>query len=80
LKKSTGIPSANILINCTHTLNAPSTMILHGYGLERDLHPTRQRAIIKAVQDANGKLSKDDCRFSSISAKKERGPEQPDAA
>ena len=34
VEKSTGIPAANLLINCTHTHHAPSTMIVHGYGLD----------------------------------------------
>jgi hypothetical protein len=34
IEKTTGIPAANILINCTHTHHAPSTMIVHGYGLD----------------------------------------------
>jgi hypothetical protein len=63
IEKTTGIPAANILINCTHTHHAPSTMILHGYGLEDAFTRRVQRGIVKAVQDANGNLSKDDCRF-----------------
>jgi hypothetical protein len=63
IEKSTGIPSANILINCTHTHHAPSTMILHGYGLDETFTRRVQRAIVKAVHDANSNLSKDDCRF-----------------
>src|SRR2546427_571260 len=63
IEKTTGIPAANILINCTHTHHAPSTMILHGYGLDETFTRRVQRAIVKAVQDANANLSKDDCRF-----------------
>jgi len=63
IEKTTGIPAANILINCTHTHHAPSTMIVHGYGLDDTFTRRVQRAIVKAVQDANGNLSKDDCRF-----------------
>src|SRR5882724_4725620 len=63
IEKATGIPSANILINCTHTHHAPSTMILHGYGLDDAFTRRVQRGIVKAVQDANANLSKDDCRF-----------------
>ncbi|PYJ08614.1 MAG: hypothetical protein DME25_01030, partial [Verrucomicrobia bacterium] len=32
IEKTTGIPAASVLINCTHTHHAPSTVILHGYG------------------------------------------------
>ena len=63
IEKATGIPSANILINCTHTHHAPSTTILHGYGLDETFTRRVQRAIVKAMQDANANLSKDDCRF-----------------
>jgi hypothetical protein len=63
IEKTTGIPAANILINCTHTHHAPSTMTLHGYSSDDTFTLRVQRAIVKAVQDANGTLSKDDCRF-----------------
>ncbi len=63
IEKTTRIPAANILINCTHTHHAPSTMTLHGYGLDDTFTQRVQRDIVQAVQDANAKLSKDDCRF-----------------
>lgn len=63
IEKRTGVPTANILINCTHTHHAPSTMILHGYGLDDAFTRRVQSAIIKAVQDANANLSKDACGF-----------------
>lgn len=63
IEKTTGIPAAHVLINCTHTHHAPSTMILHGYGLDDTFTRRVQRAIVKAVQAANANLSKDDCRF-----------------
>ncbi len=63
IEKTTGIPAANILINCTHTHHAPSTMVLHGYGLDDTFTKRVQRGIVQAVQEANANLSKDDCRF-----------------
>ena len=60
---ATGIPASNILVNCTHTHHAPSTMIVHGYGLDDAFTRRVQRAIVKAAQDANANLSKDECRF-----------------
>jgi hypothetical protein len=63
IEKTTGIPTENILINCTHTHHAPSTMVVHGYGLDETFTKRVQRGIVKAVQDANANLSKDDCRF-----------------
>ncbi len=63
IEKTTGIPAANILINCTHTHHAPSTMVVHGYGLDKTFTKRVQRGIVKAVQNANANLSKEDCRF-----------------
>src|SRR3989454_583387 len=63
IEKTTGIPSANILINCTHTHHAPSTTIVHGYGLDEIFTKRVQRGIVSAVQEANANLSKADCRF-----------------
>jgi neutral ceramidase len=63
IEKSTAIPAAHVLINCTHTHHAPSTMVLHGYGLDETFVRRVQRGIVKAVQDANANLSKDNCRF-----------------
>lgn len=63
IEKTTGIPAANILINCTHTHHAPSTMVVHGYGLDETFSKRVQRGIVKAVTEANANLSKEDCRF-----------------
>ena len=63
LEKSTGIPTVNILVNCTHTHHAPSTVKIHGYGLEDAFARRAQRAIVEAVQAANQNLSPDECRF-----------------
>ena len=63
IEKTTGIPAANVLINCTHTHHAPSTLTLHGYGPDETFSKRVQRGIVKAVQDANANVSKDDCRF-----------------
>ncbi|MDW8310764.1 MAG: hypothetical protein RMK20_15445, partial [Verrucomicrobiales bacterium] len=32
IEKTTGIPAAHVLINCTHTHHAPSTCRVHDYG------------------------------------------------
>ena len=60
IETSTGISSSNILINCTHTHHAPSTMVLHGYGLDELFTQRVQRGIVKAVQEANANLSPED--------------------
>jgi len=63
IEKTTGIPTSNVLVNCTHTHHAPSTIVVHGYGRDETFCRTVQRAIVKAVQEANRNLSTDDCRF-----------------
>ena len=63
IEQGTAIPAANILINCTHTHHAPSTMILHGYGLDDTFTRYVQQAIVKAVRQANANLSTNDCKF-----------------
>jgi hypothetical protein len=62
IERTTGIPFANILINCTHTHRAPSTLRLHGYPADEEFLKRVQRAIVKAATDANANLSTDDCR------------------
>ncbi|MBM3889319.1 MAG: hypothetical protein FJ388_09360 [Verrucomicrobia bacterium] len=63
IERATGIPSANVLVHCTHTHHAPSTMIVHGYGLDETFTQRVQRAVVKAVQQANAALSSDACQF-----------------
>src|SRR5262249_35543751 len=61
LEKATGIPAAHILINCTHTHHAPSTVVLHDYGLDEIFTARVQRAIREAVQVANARLATNPC-------------------
>jgi neutral ceramidase len=63
IEKTTGIPFAHILINCTHTHHAPSTLVLHGYGADDTFVKRVQAGIVKAAQAAHANLSKDDCRL-----------------
>jgi len=63
IEKSIGIPAARILINSTHTHHAPSTMVVHGYGLDETFSKRVQRGIVKAVREANANLSNEDCQF-----------------
>jgi hypothetical protein len=56
-----GIPSANVLINCTHTHHAPSTMKVHGYDLDDVFTKRVQAGIFEAVQRAVTNLT--DCDF-----------------
>lgn len=57
IQRTTGIPAANILINCTHTHHAPSTMRLHGYDADMEFSKQVQRGIVKATQQAATNLT-----------------------
>lgn len=57
IERSTGIPAANILINCTHTHHAPSTMRVHDYGPDDTFTKRVQAGIVQAVESASGKLA-----------------------
>ncbi len=61
IEKETAIPFDRILINCTHTHHAPSTVVLHGYGLDETFSKSVQRSIVAAVKEANARLSKTEC-------------------
>jgi neutral ceramidase len=63
IKQATGIPEERILINATHTHHAPSTMVVHGYGLDETFTRRVQRAIVASVKQANANLSKEGCQF-----------------
>jgi len=63
IERATGIPGANVLINCTHTHHAPSATVIHGYGRDETFCRTVQRGILKAVQEANASLAPDNCRL-----------------
>lgn len=62
IERTTGIPSTHILINCTHTHHAPSTVRLHGYGADDVFTKRVERGIMEAVRKAASNLV--DCRFS----------------
>lgn len=63
IERQTGIPQGNILINCTHTHHAPSTVKIHGYDRVPAFCEEVQKKIVLAVKEANGRLSKDPCEF-----------------
>jgi neutral ceramidase len=58
-----GIPNSRVLINCTHTHHAPSTVKVHGYDRDPIFCKEVQRGIFAAVKQAVENLSKDDCEF-----------------
>lgn len=61
IENTTGIPAANILINCTHTHHAPSTLCVHDYGPDEVFTRRVQSGIVQAVREANARLV--ECRF-----------------
>ncbi|NOX54025.1 MAG: hypothetical protein GXP27_06205 [Planctomycetes bacterium] len=56
IERTTGIPASNVLVNATHTHHAPSTAVVHGYGREEAFVGQLQKAIVRAVQQANANL------------------------
>ncbi|MDZ4849610.1 MAG: hypothetical protein SGI77_09965 [Pirellulaceae bacterium] len=63
VENATGISRSHVLINCTHTHHAPSTVRVHGYDRVLAFCEEVQRKIVQAVKDANANLSKDGCEF-----------------
>jgi neutral ceramidase len=63
IEAATGIPGAHILIHCTHTHHAPSTIQVHDYDADPVFVSRLQRGIVAAVRKANESLSEDTCTF-----------------
>ena len=63
ITEATGIPGERVLINCTHTHHAPSTVRIHGYDRVPAFCAEVQRKIVQAVKDADANLSQDACEF-----------------
>ena len=61
--KALGIPESHVLINCTHTHHAPSTVTIHGYERDEVFCRRVQKAIAKAAKEANAKLKDGDATF-----------------
>ena len=57
ITRETGIPADRILINCTHTHHAPSTMRVHDYGPDAEFTRRIQDAIVQAVAQAVSALA-----------------------
>ncbi len=55
ISQETGISPERILINCTHTHHAPSTMRVHDYGPDDVFTKRVQEALVQAVTEANSK-------------------------
>lgn len=63
ISAATGIPTSHILINCTHTHHAPSTMRVHDYGPDPVFTKRVQQGLVKAFSDANSRLAKSSMLF-----------------
>jgi neutral ceramidase len=63
IERSTGIPGSHVLINCTHTHHAPSTMRVHGYEPDPLFTQRVKRAVVRAVQQAQTRRSREACDF-----------------
>ncbi len=57
IEKATGIPFDNILINCTHTHHAPSTVKIHGYEREEAFSQLVGDKAVEAAVAANARLA-----------------------
>ena len=55
--KALGVPTSHVLVNCTHTHHAPSTVTIHGYQRDELFCRRVQQGIVKAAKAANGKLA-----------------------
>jgi hypothetical protein len=55
--KTCSIPAAHVLVNCTHTHHAPSTVTVHGYARDEVFCRRVQQAIVKAVKEANANVA-----------------------
>lgn len=61
IESTLGIPKGHVLINCTHTHHAPSTMRIHDYGPDAAFTAQVQKAIVAAVRQALAGMV--ECRF-----------------
>ena len=63
IEAATGILSGNLLINCTHTHHAPSTVLLHGYQTDPAFANHVRQKIVEAVTQANANLTAEASEF-----------------
>ncbi len=60
IEQQTGIPFDHVLINCTHTHSAPSTIRVHAYDAVPGFNKQVEDKIVQAVVEAHKKLDLDD--------------------
>lgn len=58
IEATCGIPASGVMIHCTHTHHAPTTMRVHGYDRDEVFSKRVQEGIVKAVKAANADLGK----------------------
>ncbi len=63
IERDCGIPASNVLIHCTHTHHAPSTMRVHAYDRDEVFCRRVQQAIRQAVKDADARLAEASFHF-----------------
>lgn len=63
IEKATRIPSAHILINCTHTHHAPSTVRVHDYSPDVVFTRRVTQGIAEAVRQAQSRLAPSTLNF-----------------
>lgn len=63
IEKTCAIPPDHVLVNATHTHHAPATGTVHGIKRDEEFCRRVRDGIVKAVQDANARLSSDECTF-----------------
>jgi hypothetical protein len=54
---ATGIPASNVLVNCTHTHHAPSTVTVHGYRRDEVFCRHVRDGVVAAVKAAKDRLA-----------------------
>ena len=57
VEQKTGIPFDHVIIHCTHTHHAPSTVKIHGYDVIPEFAEQVRDAVVRAVVKANEKLA-----------------------
>ncbi len=63
VEKETGIPRSHILVNCTHTHHAPSTLTVHGYRGDPTFTARVRESLRQALIDAHARLEAEPCTF-----------------
>ena len=63
IQKECGISPEHVMIHCTHTYHAPSTLRLHDYQADPRFIARVHQATVQAVKQANPALSKDWLEF-----------------